>query len=376
MSFYTQWLKLTEQPVSERLLQATPAQVEHALAVTTRTLDDFAALLSPAAAAYLPQMANMARALTRQQFGPTVRFYLPLYLTNLCANDCTYCGFSARNALRRTVLDESAVRAECEAMTAQGFDSLLLVSGEHERAAGMPYFRRMLPVVRPYAANLSMEVQPLATAEYAELRTLGLDGVLVYQETYDAEVYAAHHLRGRKRDFRWRLETPDRLGQAGMEKVGLGVLLGLGDWRQDTLRMAHHLRYLQNTWWRTRYAVAFPRLRPSASGFSPPHPVSDRQLLQLVSAWRLFDPTIELSLSTREPATLRDVLVESGISHASAGSQTRPGGYAQPSSALDQFEPGDHRTAAEVAARWQQQGIEVIWHEAGVGGFAQPCAGQ
>lgn len=374
MSFYPQWQQLAAQPLST-MLQASAADVERALAAPVRSPADFAALLSPAAARYLPQMTSMARALTRQQFGQTVRFYLPLYLTNLCANDCSYCGFSARNALRRTVLDEQAVQAECEAIVRQGFDSLLLVSGEHERAAGMPYFRRMLPVVRPYAANLSMEVQPLATAEYAELRTLGLDGVLVYQETYDAAVYAEHHLRGRKRDFRWRLETPDRLGEAGMEKVGLGVLLGLGDWRQDSLMMAYHLRYLQQTWWRTRYAVAFPRLRPSASGFTPPHPVSDRQLLQLVAAWRLFDPTLELSLSTREPAELRDVLIECGISHASAGSQTRPGGYAQPSTALDQFEPGDHRPAAEVAARWQQQGIEVIWHEAGQGRFAGGCPG-
>lgn len=374
MSFYPQWQQLAAQPLST-MLQASAADVERALAAPVRSPADFAALLSPAAARYLPQMTSMARALTRQQFGQTVRFYLPLYLTNLCANDCSYCGFSARNALRRTVLDEQAVQAECEAIVRQGFDSLLLVSGEHERAAGMPYFRRMLPVVRPYAANLSMEVQPLATAEYAELRTLGLDGVLVYQETYDAAVYAEHHLRGRKRDFRWRLETPDRLGEAGMEKVGLGVLLGLGDWRQDSLMMAYHLRYLQQTWWRTRYAVAFPRLRPSASGFTPPHPVSDRQLLQLVAAWRLFDHTLELSLSTREPAELRDVLIECGISHASAGSQTRPGGYAQPSTALDQFEPGDHRPAAEVAARWQQQGIEVIWHEAGQGRFAGGCPG-
>lgn len=365
MSFYPQWQQLDWAALQAQVASATAAQVEAALARPQKRLADFAALISAAAEPYLPQMMQEAQRLTRQRFGQGVSMYLPLYLTNLCANDCSYCGFSMSNAIKRKILSEEEVLAECEAIAQLGYQSLLLVTGEHERKGGMDYFRRMLPLIKPYAPYLMMEVQPLATDEYAELVGLGLDGVMVYQETYHAPSYAEHHLRGKKQDMAWRMNTPDRLGQAGVDKIGLGVLLGLADWRADSLMLAHHLHYLRKTYWRSRYSLSFPRLRPCTGGIAPASPVSERQLVQLVCAWRLLDPQLELSLSTRERPELRDALIPLAITSVSAGSSTQPGGYAQPAKELEQFHISDERPTQAVAQALKQRGLELIWLERG-----------
>lgn len=167
------------------------------------------------------------------------------------------------NRIKRKTLDEAEIARECDAIRELGFEHLLLVTGEHQAKVGMDYFRRHLPAIRRRFSSLQMEVQPLSEAEYAELKTLGLDGVMVYQETWHETQYAQHHLRGKKQDFIWRLETPDRLGRAGIDKIGLGALIGLSDsWRVDCYMMAEHLLWLQQHYWQSRYSVSFPRLRP------------------------------------------------------------------------------------------------------------------
>ncbi len=364
MSFFERWQQLDWVQLQGQIAASTASDVERALLANRPTIRDFSALISEAAVPYLPQMAERAQQLTRQRFGQGVSMYLPLYLTNLCANDCSYCGFSMSNKLKRKVLTEAEAIAECKVIRQMGYESLLLVTGEHESKGGMDYFRRMLPVVRPYAAYLMMEVQPMATEEYRELISLGLDAVMVYQETYHQPTYAAHHLRGKKQDMRWRMETPDRLGQAGIDKMGLGALLGLADWRADTLMLAHHLSYLRNRYWKSRYSLSFPRLRPCTGGFNPSHPMTDRQLVQLICAWRLFDPELELSLSTRESASLRDAVIPLGITSVSAASSTQPGGYASPQRELEQFAIHDARAVSQVADAIRARGLEVIWHEA------------
>jgi 2-iminoacetate synthase len=364
MSFYEQWLQLDWHELQRTIQAATAADVERALTADRPTILDFAALISVAAEPFLPQMAAQAERLTRQRFGQGVSMYLPLYLTNLCANDCSYCGFSMSNKLKRKVLDEAEARAECEVIRQMGYESLLLVTGEHESKGGMAYFRRMLPVVKPYAAYLMMEVQPLATEEYRELIDLGLDAVMVYQETYHQPTYDQHHLRGKKQDMRWRMETPDRLGAAGIDKIGLGALLGLADWRTDSLMLAYHLSYLRKHYWQSRYSMSFPRLRPCTGGFNPDHPMSDRQLVQLICAWRLLDPELELSLSTRESAEFRNGVIPLGITSVSAGSSTQPGGYLRPQQELEQFAIHDDRSASRVADAIRDSGLEVIWREA------------
>ncbi|GGO67643.1 2-iminoacetate synthase ThiH [Bowmanella pacifica] len=349
--------------VTLQINACTEADVRRALSKSKRDLQDFMALISPAGDAFLEEMAQQSYRLTRQRFGNTLQFYIPLYLSNLCANDCTYCGFSMSNKLKRKTLSLDEIEAECLAIKAMGFDSLLLVTGEHETKVGMDYFRQALPIIKRHFSYLTMEVQPLAEAEYRELCQLGLDAVLVYQETYRRRTYAKHHLKGKKMDFDWRLDTPERLGRAGIDKMGLGVLIGLDDWRTDSFFAALHLKYLQKTYWRSRYSLSFPRLRPCSGGLVDKTQMSDRQLVQLICAYRLLDGEVELSLSTRESAQFRDKLFPIGITSLSAGSSTQPGGYAQANQALEQFEIDDSRAPQDVAVAVQNAGMQPVWKD-------------
>lgn len=233
MSFYDRFQQLDWDDISMSIYAKTEQDVERALAKPKRDLEDFKALISPAAEPYLEQMAKLSYSLTRKRFGNTMSLYIPLYLSNLCANACTYCGFSMENRIKRRTLNRDEVEAEIDAIKRMKFDSVLLVTGEHETKVGMKYFREMVPIIKQRFNYLAMEVQPLDQDEYAELKTLGLDAVMVYQETYHPKTYAQHHLRGNKMDFRYRLETPDRLAKAGIDKIGLGALIGLEEWRTD-----------------------------------------------------------------------------------------------------------------------------------------------
>lgn len=339
----------------------TAADVRRALQQHQLQLHDLMALLSPAATALLPELLHKASQLTRQHFGAARQLFAPLYMSNLCANECTYCGFSMSQAVKRRVLDSDELRQEAQAIKAMGHDQLLLVAGEHERKVGMTYFRQQIPLLRPLFSRLMLEVQPLATHEYLELKQLGIDTVLVYQETYQPTAYQQYHLKGKKTDLIWRLDTPDRLGQAGIDKIGLGILLGLADWRIDALRLATHLRYLQQHYWRCQYSVALPRLRPCSGGISPAFDISDRQLVQLYAAFRIFAPEVDLTLSTREPAQLRDLLVQLLITSLSAGSKTQPGGYQVAPQSLEQFSIDDDRSPAQVAQRLQELALQPVW---------------
>ena len=327
------------------------------------TFDDFKTLVSPAAFAYLPIMISQSQLLTKQRFGHTISMYIPLYLSNLCANDCTYCGFSMSNHIKRKTLNKDEVVAELKVIKQKGYDSILLVTGEHQSKVGMDYFREMVPIVKKYFSYVALEIQPLNQFEYAELKSLGIDSVLVYQETYQPRTYAQHHLKGNKTDFLYRLDTADRLGKASIDKIGIGALLGLEEWRIDSVFAAHHLEYLQSRYWRSRFSVSFPRLRPCEGGIKPKSLISDQQLIQLICAYRLCFPEVELSLSTRESAELRDLLVLCGITHMSAESSTQPGGYVNHHSELEQFSISDDRTTEEVTSMLIKKNIDVIWHD-------------
>ncbi|MDC0612223.1 2-iminoacetate synthase ThiH [Vibrio sp.] len=341
----------------------TKRDVQNALAKTRLTLEDFKALISPAAESYLEVMAQKAQQLTRKRFGNTISMYIPLYLSNLCANDCTYCGFSMSNKIKRKILDENEIDAEVNAIKSMKFDSVLLVTGEHETKAGMNYFRKMIPRIKQQFNYVAMEVQPLDQEEYAELKTMGLDAVMVYQETYNRATYSQHHLRGNKMDFEYRLMTPDRLGKAGIDKIGIGALIGLEDWRTDCFLTAAHLDYLEKTYWRSRYSISFPRLRPCTGGLEPKSIMTDAQLLQLICAYRLFNPEVELSLSTRESAKFRDSVVPIAITSLSAASKTQPGGYANAEVELEQFSINDDRSVVDVTDSMHSKGLQTVWKD-------------
>jgi 2-iminoacetate synthase len=364
MSFIDQWQQHDFAGVATTIQRQTDVDVRRALNRVRAGLDtdDLAALLSPAAAPFLEEMAQLSHQLTVERFGRTMQLYAPMYLTNVCANVCTYCGFSAQNRIPRKALDDAEILAEAAVLKQMGFDHVLLVTGESTRY-GTAYFKNALRLLRAHFSSLSIEVQPLDETDYAALVVDGLSAVLVYQETYDDAVYRVHHLSGPKADIAYRLETPDRLGRAGVKKIGLGALYGLGDWRADAWFTGLHLRYLERRYWRTRYSISFPRLRPHEGKDMAVTPFNERDLVQTACAFRLLSPEVELSLSTRESELFRNHAFRLGFTSMSAGSRTNPGGYASAPDSLEQFEIDDSRSPADVAAFLRSQGYEPVWKD-------------
>ena len=366
MSFFDVLSKYDVDKFKELVDSKTDKDIELALAKQgDHTIDDFAALISERARThYLDVMVQMSMQLTRKRFGRCINMYLPLYLTNLCSNKCAYCGFSVANKFKRVVLTLEEIEEELQAMNKMGYTNILLVSGENSHKAGMPYFEQVLPLAKNYADYLQMEVQPLETDEYARLKELGLDAVSVYQETYHPEYYKKVHLAGKKADMRFRMETPDRLGQAGIDKVGMGALLGLYDWKVDLVATAMHVLYMRDKYWKTNLSISFPRLRPAQGGFEPHSPVSDAKLLQIICAWRIFDNELDLTISTRESAQFRDLILPVGITALSAGSSTEPGGYAHKGQNLEQWTVNDARPVDEVVKVMEESGFDAVFHNA------------
>lgn len=341
----------------------TSDDVLRALSGQKRTLEDFKALVSPAAAPYLEQMAQISRELTLKRFGKVIQMYVPLYLSNECNNICTYCGFSYDNKIRRKTLSPIEIMQEVAVIKNMGYDHVLLVTGEANQTVHVDYFKKVLELIRPHFAHISMEIQPLDQEDYEELIPYGLNTVLVYQETYHQDDYRKHHPKGKKSNFRYRLETPDRLGRSGIHKMGLGVLIGLEDWRTDSFFTALHLNYLEKKYWQCKYSLSFPRLRPFSGGLQPKVEMSNRELVQLICAYRLFNGEAELSISTRESPVFRDNILKLGITSMSAGSKTNPGGYTSEPDSLEQFEISDERSPAEIARMIRTQGYEPVWKD-------------
>jgi len=352
--------------LAEHARTATDSDVEVALARpdASRDLADAAALLSPKAASRLEDLAAAARDLTLRRFGRTMHLFAPLYLSNECLSTCTYCGFAKNLDIRRRTLSPAEVQREARILATEGFRHLLLVSGEHRRAVSPDYLAAVLGLLHPEIPSLTIETEVWDTPVYRRLVEAGCDGVVIYQETYDAPTYASVHIGGMKRRERFRVEGPERAAQAGVRRLGIGPLLGLSaDWRAEVLATLAHARWLIRQHWRAEVTVSFPRLRPSASGFAPAVPVDDRAFVQLTCAARLTVPDAGVILSTREPAALRDGLVPLGVSHLSAGSSTEPGGYSNPGNAEQQFTVSDERTTAEVAAMVRAQGYDPVWKD-------------
>ena len=349
--------------VQSSIYAKTAADVERALNKSKRDLEDFKALISPAAAPYLEQMAQISHRITQKRFGKTVQLYAPLYLSNECQNICTYCGFSYDNKLRRKTLSGVEMLQEAAYLKEQGFEHVLLVTGEATKTVGVDYLRDAIRLLRPHFANISIEVQPLDEFEYKLLAAEGLYAVLVYQETYHKDNYKAYHPKGKKSNFDYRLATPDRLGGAGIHKIGLGVLIGLEDWRADNFFTALHVGYLERKFWQTRYSISFPRLRPATGLIEPKVVISDKELVQLICAWRIFNEEIELSISTRENEVFRNHVIKLGATTMSAGSKTNPGGYAVEPESLEQFEIDDSRSVAEVKQMIEGNGYKAVWKD-------------
>lgn len=357
--------KISWEDTTRNIMSKTTADVINALSKEKCTVDDFMALISPAAEPFIENMAQLSQKYTLERFGKTMQMFIPLYITNSCTNSCVYCGFHISNPMKRTILTENEIVNEYKAIKKLGpFENILLVTGENPAKAGVDYIGRAIEMAKPYFANVKIEVMPLKTEEYKQLADIGMNGVICFQETYNKANYNIYHPRGMKSNFEWRVNGFDRMGQAGVHSIGMGALIGLEDWRTDVTMMAFHLRYLQKNYWKTKYSVNFPRMRPSENGgFQPNVVMNDRELAQLTFAFRIFDHDVDISYSTREPANIRDNMALLGVTTMSAESHTEPGGYYSYPQTLEQFHVSDDRTAVEVEAALKAIGREPVWKD-------------
>lgn len=374
----------------ERCNTATTDSVMQALQGSGSIMQRFMALISPEAENQLEGLCHTSRAITQQRFGKVIRLFAPLYLSNECINNCQYCGFSRDNPILRVTLDVEQVLREARELGNQGFRNILLVAGEHPKFVSSGYMESCLRALKPLVPSLSMEVGPMETEEYRPMVLAGAEGLVVYQETYDETIYSQMHTAGPKKDFDWRLATPERAYEAGFRRLGIGALFGLADWRLEALALAAHTQHLLKACWKAQITLSFPRLRPCAGSFEPLTHISDTHLVQLVAAFRICFPDVGLVLSTREPASLRNGLIPLGITMMSAGSHTEPGGYtgagkenlhhttkgrivplAEGSSewesgaaqATGQFDIADERSPNEMAEQIRGLGYEPVWKD-------------
>ncbi|MDQ3623670.1 MAG: 2-iminoacetate synthase ThiH, partial [Verrucomicrobiota bacterium] len=281
-----------------------------------------AALVAPKTDAQLEALARQSAALTRQHFGKAIRLFAPLYLSNECINSCAYCGFSRENAILRVTLEIESVVKEARHLAREGFRNVLLVAGEHPKFVSTKYLEKCVRALTAEIPGLALEVAPLDTPDYAALVAAGAEGLVVYQETYDRATYAALHTAGPKKDYHWRLGSPERAYAGGFRRIGIGALFGLAEWRAEACALAAHLEGLQRKCWKAQFTVSLPRVRPCAGEFEPRFAVSDRDFVQLLCAFRICFPQVGIVLSTREAPELRDALLPLGITMMSAGSHT------------------------------------------------------
>lgn len=393
MSFVSEFNALPLDALVKKSLAANITAAREAAGKSKISPADFAALISPAAGELLETLGRKAHAMTQQRFGKTIRLFAPLYLSNECVNNCSYCGFSRDNPILRVTLSVEEVLREARALREQGFRNILLVAGEHPKFVSNNYLRDCIAALHEEIPGVSLEVGPMETEDYFPLVAAGADGLVVYQETYERKIYSEMHTAGPKKNFDWRLETPERAYAAGFRRIGIAALFGLADWRYEAICVAAHAEFLLRNCWRAQLTISLPRLRPCAGEFQPLTQISDRELAQLVCAFRLMFPDVGLVLSTREPAKLRDGLIPLGITLMSAGSHTEPGGYTgagreklhqtvrgkivelgasewangnkngHATSATGQFEISDDRSPKEVAELIRKLGYEPVWKD-------------
>jgi 2-iminoacetate synthase len=392
VSFVAEFNSLPLNALVKKSLATSADAAREAAGKSKISLADFATLISPAGSEILETLGRRAHAMTQQRFGKTIRLFAPLYLSNECINNCTYCGFSRDNPILRVTLSLDEVRQEAQALKEQGFRNILLVAGEHPKFVSNGYMRDCIAALHSDWPSISLEVGPMETEEYRPLVAAGADGLVVYQESYERKVYSEMHTAGPKRNFDWRLETPERAYAAGFRRLGISPLYGLADWRLEALSVAAHADYLLRNCWKAALTISTVRIRPCAGEFEPLTHISDRELAQLICALRLMFPDVGIVLSTRENPKLRDGLVPLGVTMMSAGARTEPGGYTgagrehihqtvrgkivelsgasewapqngHPTNATGQFNIADERSPGEVAERIRKLGYEPVWKD-------------
>ena len=360
-------MKLPSDPLPEHLLELLadqdPGRALAALHRPRKDLRDLAAMLSGGADEILEEMAVSARMSSLKHFGRTVQLYIPIYLSNRCVGGCPYCGFKAVERIQRGTLTMEQITDQTQAVARMGMRHVLLVSGDTPKDVDVGYLCDAVARIKKLMPSVSIEVAPLAEEDYRRLARAGLDGVTLYQETYDREAYTALHAKGPKKDYDWRMGTLDRAGAAGIRTLTAGALWGLASWREEAIRLGLHLRDLTKRWWRSQIQVGLPRLRRVPSDFKIPCHVTDRDLTHLVVALRNYIHELGIVLSTRETPTFRDGLFPLGVTQMSAGSSTSPGGYTDEVELGGQFEVVDERSPEDVALMLKERGYDPVWKD-------------
>ncbi len=339
------------------------AEIERVLAAGRWQVSDLPILLAVRKPEHMAVLLETAGQITRQRFGARISLYAPVYVSNICSNQCAYCGFRQTEKQERVRLSPDEVLIEAGYLHEIGLRHVLVVAGEDQRQCAGSDLEEITARLAGLFSWVGIEIQPLTEAGYGRLLQQGLDSVTLYQETYDPEAYGRYHLAGPKRDFRYRLEAPERVARAGVPNMGIGALLGLVPPAAESLRLARHLEYLIDRYWRVNFALSFPRIRQENLGFTTPCPVGDHEFVRLIAAMRLIFPDTPFYLSTRESALLRDNLIHYGITHLSAESSTRPGGYRLRPDSPEQFHVGDNRPLGVIAAGLTAAGIRLVFKD-------------
>ena len=342
----------------------TDERVEAAIRKDRLAPVDFLTLLSPKAAGHLEAMAQRAHRLTVQYFGHTIQLFIPLYISNFCNNQCAYCGFNHKNEIDRRTLTLAEIEREAQAIAKTGIQNLLFLTGEAPHLTPMSYLADAARILKRSFASVAIEIYPLEVEDYRLLGEAGVDSMTLFQECYDEDTYRRVHRAGRKTNYRFRLDAPERAAKAGYRAVNLGALLGLAEPKREFFFTGMHAKYLEDKYLDTEIAVSLPRFNPCESEFQPDYFVDDRTFVQFITALRIFLPRVGITLSTRENAAFRDRLLPLGVTKYSAGSHTGVGGYVEASEeSTPQFDIADNRSVADVVASIARHGFQPVYKD-------------
>lgn len=339
----------------------TESDVISALDNSVCTENDFGALLSPAAEKYIEEIARKAQSETKKHFGNSIYMFTPLYIANYCENHCVYCGFNCTNNIKRAKLDYDKIEREMQAINETGLREVLILTGESRKYSDVEYIGEACKIAKKYFDVIGLEVYPMNSDEYRYLHECGADYVTVFQETYNSEKYEKLHLRGNKRIFPYRINAQERAVLGGMRGVGFAALLGLDDFRRDAFATGIHASLIQKKYPHTEIAISCPRLRPIINNDKiNPKDVHERQLLQIISAYRIFLPYSNITISTRENAKFRDNIIDIAATKISAGVNVGIGGHCGDEEGDEQFEISDGRTVDEIYSAIKAKGLQPV----------------
>ncbi|MFA5059252.1 MAG: 2-iminoacetate synthase ThiH [Candidatus Omnitrophota bacterium] len=327
------------------------------------TLKELKDILDDQDPEFLEDLARRAKEVKEHYFGRAIALYAPLYLSNYCSSHCTYCGFHSHNKIKRIKLTPLQMHTEMRYVAKIGIENILLLTGESYKATPLSYLKEAVDIAKGYFSSISLEVHPMDEEEYRELYVNGVDGIAIYQETYDRQRYAQVHLSGKKKDYDYRHGAPQRIARAGIRSISLGILLGLSDTTQDLYALYEHLSSMEKDFPAVEYSVSFPRLRTiKGMGFAPCD-ISDALLVKIICLTRILFPRVGINLSTRENSRLRDHALEIGVTKISAASKTSVGGYTatDPEELDPQFDIQDDRSVAEVVLSLKKRGFDPVF---------------